>query len=117
MDKKNTRLRRAAKTRRKIKELCMPRLSVHRSVSHLYVQLIQDSKSKVLASASTLDPAIKELGIKANNVKAATAVGKLIAERVLTTGVKEVAFDKSGYKYHGRIKALADAARENGLIF
>lgn len=117
MDKKNTRLRRAAKTRRKIKELCMPRLSVHRSLGHIYVQLILDLESKVLASASTLDPTIKALGINANNIKAATAVGKLIAERVLSAGIKQVAFDKSGFKYHGRIKALADAARENGLIF
>lgn len=117
MDKKNARLRRAAKTRRKIKELRMPRLCVHRSVNHIYVQLIMDVESKVLASASTLDPAVKAMGINANNIKAAAAVGKLIAERVLNAGIKKVAFDKSGYMYHGRIKALADAARETGLIF
>jgi large subunit ribosomal protein L18 len=117
MDKKNSRLRRAAKTRAKLKELEVCRLSVHRTPRHIYAQVISGDSSKVIASASTLDADVKA-GLKGtSNVAAAQAVGKAVAERAASAGVTSVAFDRSGFKYHGRVKALADAARENGLQF
>ena len=116
MDKKISRIRRGLKTRSRIRELQVPRLSVHRTPRHIYAQIIAPD-AKVLASASTLQADIKK-GLKSTgNVTAATLVGKLIAERAKQAGVEKVAFDRSGFKYHGRIKALADAARENGLQF
>jgi len=93
------------------------RLSVFRSGRHIYVQVIDDRKGVTLAAASTLDKDLRGKGGTGANVAAATAVGKLIAERALSAGVKEVAFDRGGYRYHGRVKALADAAREGGLSF
>jgi large subunit ribosomal protein L18 len=117
MDKKISRLRRAAKTRAKLKELEVCRLSVHRTPRHIYAQVISSDSSKVIASASTLDADVKA-GLKGtSNVAAAQAVGKAVAERAASAGVTSVAFDRSGFKYHGRVKALADAARENGLQF
>jgi large subunit ribosomal protein L18 len=117
MDKKNSRLRRAAKTRAKLKELEVCRLSVHRTPRHIYAQVISGDSSKVIASASILDADVKA-GLKGtSNVAAAQAVGKAVAERAASAGVTSVAFDRSGFKYHGRVKALADAARENGLQF
>jgi large subunit ribosomal protein L18 len=114
MDKKASRIRRGLKTRSRIKQLQVPRLSVHRTPQHIYAQIISPD-AKVLAAASTVQPDVKK-GLKSTgNVAAATAVGKLIAERAKKAGVEKVAFDRSGFKYHGRIKALADAARENGL--
>jgi len=117
MDKKTTRLRRATRTRKKIRELGACRLCVHRTPRHIYAQVISADGGSVLASASTLNPELrKELG-KTGNVAAAARVGRLVAERAKAAGVTQVAFDRSGFKYHGRIKALADAARESGLEF
>jgi large subunit ribosomal protein L18 len=113
--KKNARLRRAKRARMKIRELGVERLSIHRTPRHIYAQVLSASGDQVLVSASTLD---KDLcGGKTGNADAATEVGKLIAERAKTAGLSRVAFDRSGFKYHGRIKALADAAREAGLEF
>ena len=117
MDKNIARLRRAKTTRSHIRELGVARLSVLRSGQHLYAQVFTADGSKVLASASTLQTDVKE-GLKnGKNSDAASRVGKLIAERALAAGIEKVAFDRSGYRYHGRIKALAEAAREGGLKF
>lgn len=113
--KKDTRIRRAKKTRFKLKDLGETRLSVHRTPKHIYAQVISPAGDKVIASASTLDKDLRGSG--SGNVDAASKVGALIAERAKTAGVSRVAFDRSGFKYHGRIKALADAAREAGLEF
>jgi len=114
-DKKTSRLRRARRTRAKISQLGDARLCVHRTPRHMYAQVIGSEGGQVLACASTLD---KGLELKnAGNVDAAKAVGKLIADRAKEAGVETVAFDRSGFKYHGRVKALADAAREAGLQF
>lgn len=114
-DKKIARLRRARRARAKIAELKVNRLSVHRTPRHIYAQIISGEGAKVLASASTLDKELRSG--KTGNVEAAKAVGSLIAERAKAAGVTQVAFDRSGFKYHGRVKALADAAREAGLEF
>jgi large subunit ribosomal protein L18 len=117
MEKKATRLRRATRARKKIRELGACRLCVHRTPRHIYAQIISADGGSVLASASTLQPDLrKELG-KTGNVAAATRVGQLVADRAKAAGLTRVAFDRSGFKYHGRIKALADAARESGLEF
>ncbi len=113
--KKETRLRRARKTRLKMRDLEVVRLCVFRSSQHIYAQVISADGGKVLASASTLD---QELRAGATgNIDAAKKVGLLVAERAKTAGVTQVAFDRSGFKFHGRVKALADAAREGGLEF
>lgn len=113
--KKESRLRRARRARSKISELGVTRLCVNRTPRHIYAQIIGAEGDKILASASTLD---KDLRAKATgNTEAAKAVGQLIAERAKAAGITGVAFDRSGYKYHGRVKALADAAREGGLEF
>lgn len=117
MDKKISRLRRAARARAKLRELEVNRLTVHRTPRHIYAQVLSHDSSKVIASASTLDPEVKKDLKSTGNIDAATAVGKAIAERAAKEGVTEVAFDRSGFRYHGRVKALADAARENGLQF
>ncbi len=115
--KKVSRLRRAKRTRAKISELGAHRLSVHRTPRHIYAQVIAPDGSTVIASASTVQKAVK-LDLKyTGNIEAAAAVGKLIAEKTKQAGVSKVSFDRSGFKYHGRVKALADAARENGLEF
>ena len=117
MDKNIARLRRAKTTRSHIRELGVHRLSVLRSGQHIYAQVFTADGSKVLASASTVQTDVRE-GLKnGKNSEAAARVGKLIAERALAAGVEKVAFDRSGYRYHGRIKALAEAAREGGLQF
>lgn len=113
--KKKARLRRARRSRIKIRGLGMNRLSINRTPRHIYAQIISASGDEVLATASTLDKDLR--GDNSGNVEAAKAVGSLIAERAKAAGVSEVAFDRSGYKYHGRVKALADAARESGLEF
>tara|TARA_R110002072_G_scaffold100183_2_gene220523 strand:+ start:5308 stop:5658 length:351 start_codon:yes stop_codon:yes gene_type:complete len=113
--KKDSRIRRAKKTRFKLKALGETRLTVHRTPRHIYAQVISAEGNKVLASASTLDKDLRSGST--GNVDAATKVGSLIAERAKTAGVSKVAFDRAGFKYHGRIKALADAAREAGLDF
>jgi large subunit ribosomal protein L18 len=116
MEKKVSRLKRARRSRAKISELRSVRLSVHRTAQHIYAQVF-DPESKVIASASTLQKDVAE-GLKGTgNIEAAKAVGKAIAERAKAKGVTQVAFDRSGFKYHGRIKALAEAAREAGLEF
>jgi large subunit ribosomal protein L18 len=109
-EKKISRLRRAKRARAKIRELKVNRLCVYRSPRHIYAQVVSPD-NKVLASASSLG------GEKTGNVESAKEIGKLIAERAKSAGVSKVAFDRSGYMYHGRIKALADAAREGGLEF
>jgi large subunit ribosomal protein L18 len=117
MTKKDSRIRRALKTRSRIRLLGVSRLCVHRTPRHIYAQVIAADGGKVLASASTLDKEVRS-GLKyGGNAAAATAVGKAIAERAKKAGVTKVAFDRSGFKYHGRIKALAEAARENGMEF
>ncbi len=117
MDKKISRLRRARKTRAKINELGNYRLSIHRTPQHIYAQVFGPGGAEVLASASTVEAEIKKEISATGNVDAAKVVGKFVAERAKTAGVTKVAFDRSGYKYHGRVQALADAARENGLEF
>jgi len=117
MDKKTSRQRRARKTRAKIRELGRPRLCVHRTPRHIYAQVIDGSGDKVLVTASTLDKELRKDVKSTGNVEAAVAIGKAVAERARAAGITAVAFDRSGFKYHGRVKALADAARENGLEF
>lgn len=117
MDKKQARLRRARKTRAKIAELKVVRLCVHRSNSHIYAQIIDGGNAKVLVAASTIEGDVRKQAPNGGNVKAAALVGKLIAERAKTAGIEAVAFDRSGFMYHGRVKALAEAAREGGLKF
>lgn len=117
MNKKEARQRRALKTRRHISELGASRLCVHRTPRHIYAQILTADGSKVVAAASTVEKALRESLANGGNVEAASVVGKLVAERALAAGVDAVAFDRSGFKYHGRVKALADAAREHGLKF
>ena len=114
-DKKQSRLRRARRARAKINELGATRLCVNRTPRHIYAQIIAAEGDKVVATASTLEKDLR--AGKTGNVEAAKAEGTLIAERAKAAGVTEVAFDRSGFKYHGRVKALADAAREAGLEF
>ena len=117
MDKNIARLRRAKTTRSHIRKLGVARRSVLRSGQHIYAQLFTADGSKVLASASTVQAAVRD-GLKGSkNMEAAAKVGRTIAEKALAAGIDKVAFDRSGYRYHGRIKALADAAREGGLQF
>ena len=117
MEKKNSRMKRALKLRSKIKRLGTTRLSIHKTSQHIYAQIISGDGNQTLASASTNQAVIKAAVDGTSNVKAAAEVGKAIAERALAAGITEVAFDRSGFKYHGRVKALADAAREAGLKF
>ena len=113
--KKQARLRRARRTRAKISQLNVNRLCVYRTPRHIYAQIISPSGAEVLASASTLDKSLR--GTATGNVAAATKIGAMIAERAKAAGVSKVAFDRAGYNYHGRVKALADAARDGGLEF
>ena len=115
--KKIARLRRARKARNKIKDLRVQRLCVFRTPRHIYAQVIDDVAGKVIASASTLDPKLRTSVKNGGNIAAATEVGKLIALNAKQAGIDKVAFDRSGFKFHGRIKALAEAAREQGLEF
>lgn len=117
MDKKQARLRRARKTRARIAELKMVRLSVHRTNGHIYAQIIDETGGRVLASASTLEGDVRADVKNGGNAAAASLIGKRIAEKAKAAGISQVAFDRGGFKYHGRIKALADAAREHGLEF
>ena len=115
MDKKHNRMRRARRTRSKIRELGVPRLSVHRTSQHIYAQVIAADGGTVVASASSAQADVRK-GLKSTgNIEAAQAVGKAIADKAKSAGIEQVAFDRSGFRYHGRIKALADAAREQGL--
>lgn len=117
LNKKTARLRRARKTRAKISELKAVRLSVTRSNQHIYAQVISACGSKVLAAASTLEKDVRRDLANGGDVAAATRIGQLIGERAKAAGVESVSFDRSGYAFHGRIKALAEAAREAGLKF
>jgi large subunit ribosomal protein L18 len=113
----DSRLRRARKTRAKIAELKVTRLSVHRTNTHIYAQIIDGVGDKVLVSASTLEKEVRSKIKNGGNIAAAAAIGKRIAEKAKKAGIEKVAFDRSGFRYHGRVKALADAAREHGLSF
>lgn len=116
-EKKLARLRRARRARAHIRELRAFRLTVHRTPSHIYAQIIAPEGDKVVVAASTLETEVKQ-GLKhCGNIAAAQAVGKAIADKAKKAGITAVAFDRSGFRYHGRVKALADAARENGLKF
>ncbi len=117
LDKKQNRLRRARKGRAKMRELEVSRLSVHRTPRHIYAQVIGSDGGTVLASASTLEVEVRKGMKNGGNVEAAAIVGARIAEKAKAAGIDTVAFDRSGFRYHGRVKALADAAREAGLKF
>jgi len=117
LDKKQNRLRRARKSRAKIHELAVSRLSVHRTPRHIYAQIIAPDGGSVVASASTLEKDVRKGMKSGGNVEAATIVGARIAEKAKAAGIDTVAFDRSGFRYHGRVKALAEAAREAGLKF
>jgi len=114
---KEKRLKRSKKSRIKIAELGVIRLSVHRTNLHIYAQLINVGENRTIASASTLEPEVRKTIASGGNVSAAMLIGKRIAEKGKNCGITNIAFDRAGYKYHGRVKALADAARENGLKF
>ena len=117
MNKFEKRARRARKTRMKIAELGVDRLCIHRTPRHIYAQIIDPTGSKVLASASTVEAEVRSTLKNTGNAEAAAFIGKRIAEKAKTAGVNKVAFDRAGFAYHGRVKALADAAREAGLNF
>jgi large subunit ribosomal protein L18 len=117
LTKQDTRLRRALRSRVKIKELAAVRLSVHRTPQHMYAQIIAPEGDKVLVAASTLQKDVRGELKSTGNIEAAKAVGRAIAARATAKGIKKVAFDRSGFMYHGRVKALAEAAREAGLEF
>ncbi len=113
--RKQSRLRRAKRSRKKMQELCATRLSVHRTPKHIYAQMI-DASGKVVAAASSIEKEMAQQGYT-GNVAMAKRVGEAVAKRAKQAGVERVAFDRSGFKYHGRVKALADAAREGGIEF
>ncbi len=117
MDKKTQRLRRARRARAHIRDLGMPRLTVHRTPRHIYAQVIDADGNRVVATASTVQSELKDAVKSTGNVEAASLVGRRIAEKAVGAGVTRVAFDRSGFRFHGRVKALAEAARENGLQF
>ncbi len=117
VNKKASRMRRAAKTRAKISELHIPRLTIHRTNCHIYAQVISECGTRVLAAASTLEAALRSQVSSGGNVEAAKLVGMLIGQRAVSRGIEKIAFDRSGFKYHGRVQALAEAARDAGLKF
>ncbi len=117
MNKKEARLRRARKTRVRIALQVATRLVVGRSNCHIYAQIVAPTGNRVLASASTLEADVRKIVPNGGNKAAAAVIGKRIAERAKAAGIEAVAFDRSGYRYHGRVQALADAARESGLKF
>jgi large subunit ribosomal protein L18 len=117
LDKKQNRLRRARKTRAKISELAVNRLSIHRTPRHIYAQIIAADGGTVVASASTVEKDVRKGTKSTGNIAAAAIVGARIAEKAKAAGVDTVAFDRSGFRYHGRVIALAEAAREAGLKF
>lgn len=117
IDKRQARVRRARQTRARIAGIGTVRLTVHRSNCHIYAQVIDGGGAKVLASASTVEPEVRQTLKNGGNIKAAAEIGKRIAERARQLGIEAVAFDRSGYKFHGRVKALAEAARSAGLKF
>ncbi len=117
--KQNSRQRRVSRVRRRLRRARnnRPRLSVHRSLQNIYAQIIDDVQGRTLAAASTLDKDVKGKVRSGGNVQAAQEVGRLIAQRAQAAGISEVVFDRGGFLYHGRVKALAEAAREGGLKF
>ena len=118
MDKRASRVRRARRARAKIRELGVHRLTIHRTPRHIYAQVIAPDGAAVVASASTVEKSVTaDIQGSAGNAAAAAVVGRFVAERAKAKGVERVAFDRSGFRYHGRVKALADAAREAGLEF
>lgn len=121
MDKKASRLRRSRQTRLKIAELGVTRLAVHRTNQHIYATIVSGDGMRVLASASTVEVDVRrdlsDKSGKGGNIDAAVVVGKRVAEKAIAAGIDTVAFDRGGFRYHGRVKALADAAREAGLKF
>lgn len=117
MDKKQSRMKRALRLRSQIRKLGVARLSIHKSSQHIYAQVISGDGKTTLASASTTQKEINANLKNTNNVAAAMEIGKSVAQKAIAAGITEVAFDRSGFKYHGRVKALADAAREAGLKF
>ena len=117
LNKQESRLRRATRSRQHIKELRQVSICVHKTPRHIYAYLLNDDRSKTILSAATVEASVRSEVKHTGNIEAAKLVGKLIAERCVAHGISEVAFDRSGFKYHGRIKALADAAREAGLKF
>jgi large subunit ribosomal protein L18 len=117
MEKKTARLRRAKKTRSHIRRMGVARLTVHRSGRHIYAQVISAEGGSVIAAASTVQKDLRAGLTSTSNKDAAKAVGKAVAEKAVAAGVSDVAFDRSGYRYHGRVAELADAARESGLKF
>ena len=117
MDKKQMRMRRTRRTRAKIRELGVPRLCVYRTPCHIYAQIIVSGGAETQVSASTVEKEVKKEVGYGGNIKAATVIGRLIAERAIAKGVEKVAFDRAGFKFHGRIKALANSACEHGLKF
>ena len=117
MNKTLSRLRRARRARSKIRELGVHRLTVHRTPRHIYAQVLGPDGGTVVAAASTVQKELRTALTNTGNVAAAVAVGKSIAEKAKSAGITRVAFDRSGFRYHGRVKALADAAREGGLEF
>lgn len=116
-DRKSARVKRAKRTRRHIRELGVPVLSVHRTPRHIYAQVIEAGGRRTVASASTVEKNMRESIAYGGNCTAAEAIGRIVAERTIQAGVSKVAFDRSGFKYHGRVKALAEAARDAGLEF
>ena len=117
MDKKTSRLRRAVATRKKIAELRVHRLAVHRTNLHIYANIISPEGDRILVSASSMEPEVRKQFANGGNTAAAAIIGKRVAEKAKEAGIETVAFDRSGFRYHGRVKALADAAREAGLKF
>ena len=117
MNKKDSRQRRARRSRSKIRELGVARLTIHRTPRHIYAQVIGPDGGTVMAAASTLQKDVRSALDGTGNIAAAAVVGRTIAEKAKAAGVTRVAFDRSGFQYHGRVKALAEAARENGLEF
>ena len=117
MNKREARIRRGKRSRMKMRELGVTRLSIYRSSRHIYAQIISGDENKIIASASTVEKSMRDELSYTGNSDAAAAIGKLVAERAKEKGVESVAFDRSGFKYHGRVKALAEAAREAGLQF
>jgi len=117
VDKKTARLRRAKKARLHIRRLGVPRLTIHRSGRHIYAQVIAADSGNVIAAASTLQEDVRSGLSSTSDKEAAKAVGKAVAEKAVAAGISNVAFDRSGYRYHGRVAELADAAREVGLKF
>lgn len=117
MNKQAARSKRAIKIRKKIQQLCMTRLVIHRSIRHIYAQVISQDNCNVLVSASTTEKIISSQLRITGNKKAASMIGRIIAERSVNKGIIKVSFDRSGFKYHGRVKALAECARQSGLKF